>query len=64
VCWRMGFVFLVGGALLFSGGFHDFVEFRVRGTLPKDKPKMLQKLESTIKQYQDRPPLYAFFESP
>ena len=54
---------LEDGPILYDG-FHDFVEFRVRGTLPKDKPKMLQKLESAIKQYQDRPPLYAFFESP
>ncbi len=54
---------LEDGPILYDG-FHDFMEFRVRGTLPKDKPKMLQKLESAIKQYQDRPPLYAFFESP
>lgn len=29
-------------------GFHDFIEFRVRGELPKDKEKMLRKLDERI----------------
>lgn len=42
-------------------GFHDYIEFRVRGTLPKDHEKMLRKLEKAIETYEntDRPPLYA-----
>ena len=50
---------LADGPIVYDG-FHDYVEFRVRGTLPGDRPKMLQKLESAIEQYQNRPPLYAF----
>ena len=29
-------------------GFHDFIEFRVRGTLPEDKAKMLASLDKAI----------------
>ncbi len=29
-------------------GFHDYIEVRVRGTLPKDKEKMLAKLDQAI----------------
>ena len=41
-------------------GFHDFIEFRVRGTLPKDKEKMLAKLDKVIEEYKDKPPIYTF----
>lgn len=42
-------------------GFHDYIEFRVRGILPRDHEKMLRKLEKAIEAYEntDRPPLYA-----
>ena len=29
-------------------GFHDMIEFRVRGTLPNDKESMLAKLDERI----------------
>ena len=29
-------------------GFHDFVQFRVRGTFPEDREKMLRKVEEAI----------------
>ena len=32
-------------------GFHDFVGVRVRGTLPKDKGKMLAKLDKAIEEF-------------
>ena len=41
-------------------GFHDFIEFRVRGTLPKDKENMLAKLDKVIEEYKDKPPIYTF----
>lgn len=31
-------------------GFHDFIELRVKGTLPKDKERMLAKLEHSIEE--------------
>lgn len=40
---------LMTAALLYDG-FHDFIEFRVRGRLPKDKEKMLARLEHVIKE--------------
>lgn len=44
-------------------GFHDFVEMRVRGMLPKDKAKMLAKVDSTIEVWSGREPLYAWDNS-
>lgn len=32
-------------------GFHDYIEYRVRGTLPKDKEKMLISLQKCIEKY-------------
>lgn len=32
-------------------GFHDFIEFRVKGVLPKDREKMLSKLDLKIEEY-------------
>lgn len=40
-------------------GFHDFIEFRVRGTLPKDREKMIEKLEQTIAKYETQEPIYS-----
>lgn len=31
-------------------GFHDFIEFRVRGNLKKDKEKMIKKIADEIYQ--------------
>lgn len=47
---------------LLYDGFHDFLELRVRGALPKDKEKMIKKLEEAIDAYQDHPPLYAYVQ--
>lgn len=35
---------------LIYDGFHDYIAFRVRGTLPKDREKMLAKLDHAIAQ--------------
>ena len=41
-------------------GFHDYIEFRVRGTLPGDREKMLAKLDSVISEYEKKPPIYPY----
>lgn len=41
-------------------GFHDFVEVRVRGILPKDKEKMLAKVEEAIAVWSEKEPIYAW----
>lgn len=43
-------------------GFHDLVLFRVRGTLPDDRPRMLTQLDAAIAKAQSAPPVYAFVE--
>ena len=40
-------------------GFHDGIAFRVRGTLPQDREKMLRKLETAIGAYEKKEPVYA-----
>ncbi len=41
-------------------GFHDQVELRIWGTLPKDKQKMLERLDSYIDKYRDQELIYSF----
>lgn len=41
-------------------GFHDQIEFRVRGTLPGDRQKMLEKLDHAINLYSQREPVVAY----
>lgn len=43
-------------------GFHDFIGFRVRGTLPGDREKMLKKLDAAIAEWEQKEPLTAFFD--
>lgn len=43
-------------------GFHDIIEFRVRGNLPHDRKKMLAKLDKAIEARENLPPVYAFVE--
>lgn len=52
---------LATGPVVYDG-FHDCIEFRVRGTLPEDKQKMLKKLDSAIAMYEEHEPIYAVFE--
>lgn len=40
-------------------GFHDGIAFRVRGTLPQDREKMLRKLETAVGAYEKKEPVYA-----
>ena len=40
-------------------GFHDCITFRVRGQLPRDREKMLRKLEVAIGEYETREPVFA-----
>ena len=41
-------------------GFHDFIEFRVRGTLPEDKAKMLASLDKAIEAQEDKEALFSY----
>ncbi|MGP1438233.1 MAG: radical SAM protein [Treponema sp.] len=43
-------------------GFHDFLEFRVRGILPKNRDRMLKILQEKIKTLENQEPIYAFVE--
>ena len=40
-------------------GFHDFIEFRVKGIIPKDSGKMLRKLDEAILKYEAEEPVYS-----
>ena len=40
-------------------GFHDFIQVRIRGTLPYDKERMLQKLDQAIAEYREKPPVFS-----
>lgn len=40
-------------------GFHDCILFRVRGSLPHDREKMLRKLETAVGEYEKKDPVYA-----
>ena len=40
-------------------GFHDFLTLRIRGNLPQDREKMLQKLDDAIARYQQEEPVVA-----
>ena len=53
------------GPLVYDG-FHDRIEFRVRGTLPDDRTKMLDKLDRAIEHYRNQEPVIAVacFDSP
>lgn len=41
-------------------GFHDFVKIRIKGRLPKDKEKMLAKLDAAIAEYKNKEPVYSY----
>ncbi len=43
-------------------GFHDLIETRIRGTLPRDREKMLAKLDAAIRKQSALPTVYAFVE--
>lgn len=43
-------------------GFHDFTGVRIRGTLPKDKKKMLEKLDKAIEEQKKKEPIYAYVD--
>ncbi|MBQ6899426.1 MAG: radical SAM protein [Firmicutes bacterium] len=43
-------------------GFHDFIEVRIRGTLPRDREKMLAKLDKEIEKYSAMEPVVAYVE--
>ena len=45
---------------LYFDGFHDCLEFRVRGRLPQDREKMLRKLEDAIAFHREREPAVAY----
>ena len=41
-------------------GFHDMIEFRVRGRLPQDREKMLASLDAAIEKYSRTEPVFSF----
>lgn len=43
-------------------GFHDIIEFRVRGKVPRDRERMLEKLDKTIIERENLPPVFAVVE--
>jgi len=43
-------------------GFHDMIEFRVRGQLPRDRERMLEKLDGAIARWEEKDPAYAFVD--
>lgn len=45
-------------------GFHDCITFRVRGSLPKDKEKMLQRLDKAIKENEEKEKRVAYTAEP
>lgn len=45
-------------------GFHDFIKYRVRGRLPKDKGKMLASLETCIEKYKSEEQVFAYIYTP
>lgn len=44
-------------------GFHDFIAYRVRGKLPKDRRKMLASLDSCIREYRKKEEIIAYVQS-
>lgn len=45
---------------LLYDGFHDELKFRVWGSLPKDRERMLQKLDGAIVKYNQLEPIFAY----
>ncbi len=45
---------------VFYDGFHDFLEFRVRGFLPENKNKMIELVQNKIIEYENKETEYAF----
>ena len=43
-------------------GFHDYLQIRVRGKLPSDQEEMVGKLETFIKKYEAKPPIYTLVQ--
>ena len=43
-------------------GFHDYLQIRVRGKLPSDQEKMVGELETFIKKYEAKQPIYALVQ--
>lgn len=50
------------GQELLYDGFHDFIEFRVRGALPKDRERMIRKLDEAIVKYEKMSSVYAYVQ--
>ena len=48
------------GHQMLYDGFNDFLELRVKGKVPKDAPRMIEKLTEAIEKYKGEPPIYAY----
>lgn len=53
---------LQGENLLFDG-FHDMLPLRVKGQLPRDREKMLQKMDAAIAEYSGREAIYSYINN-
>ena len=43
-------------------GFHDYIKFRVRGILPADREKMLDKLDKEILYFERQEPVFSYVQ--
>lgn len=43
-------------------GFNDFITTRIRGKLPRDREKMLRKLDAAMQEYKEKEPVYAYVD--
>lgn len=43
-------------------GFHDYIEMRFRGRMPKDRGKVIARLDAAIEKYKDKPPCYSYVQ--
>jgi len=52
---------LLEASILYDG-FHDFIQARVRGKMPDDRKKLIEKLDKVIEEYKDCEPIYAYVQ--
>lgn len=47
---------------LLYDGFHDYIEMRFRGRMPKDREKVIARLDAAIEKYKDKPSCYSYVQ--
>lgn len=43
-------------------GFHDYIGMRFRGKMPKDREKVIARLDAAIEKYRDKPSCYSYVQ--